>query len=205
MEQGKVNAIIEGLKNSSLPDWTTTRIRQLCTVIPLDKPIWFTFFWKYQADCAGASGDFCDFLAETGREIGTCDASPIDPVMLYERPDAEQESHVYTADGSIYDEEYCFGGESGTSTWGDVINPDGYEVTSYPNVTTAIVDALWDMASGDLQSLPEKLEERGWCVRHYQYADGYFEHEWGDETWSAFDAWCKKKGLENPYDGTEWG
>lgn len=209
MEQGKVNAIIEGLRNlhdSSLPDWTIERIHQLCTVIPLDQPILFTFFWDYQADCAGAAGVFCDFLAETGTEHGACDSSPIDPVMLYERPDAEQEYHVYTADGSIYDEEYCFGGESGTSTWGDAIDPDGFEVKNYPNVTTSLVDALWDMANGDLQSLPEKLEKRDWCVRYYQQAaDGYFEKEWSGETWDAFDAWCKKKGIENPYDGTEWG
>lgn len=208
MEQGKVNAIIEGLRNlhdSSLPDWTIERIHQLCTVIPLDQPILFTFFWDYQADCAGASGDFCDFLAETGREIGTCDSSPIAPVMLYERPDGEQESYVYTADGAIYDEEYGFGGESGTSTWGDAIDPDGFEVKSYPNVTAAIVDALWDMANGDLSSLPEKLEQRDWCIRYHQQADGYFEKEWNGATWDAFDEWCKKRGIENPYDGTEWG
>lgn len=199
-----INTIIDGLHDSFSAE-TIERVRQLCAVIPLDQPILFTFFWDYQADCAGEAGVFCDFLAETGTEHGACDSSPIEPVMLYERPDAEQDYHVYTAGGSIYDEEYGFGGESGTATWGDAIDPDGFEVKNYPNVTASLVDALWDMANGDLSSLPEQLEQRDWCIRYYQQTDGYFEKEWNGATWDAFDEWCKKKGIENPYDGTEWG
>lgn len=189
------DSIIDGLRSKSLfSAETIERIRQLCAVIPLDHPIECSFFWDYQKKGYGID-EFLRFLAETGTPLGACDGANVDPIQLYRRPE-DTDDREYTVDGDILDELYGFDG-----TWGEFIDPEGDEVANYPSITELFIDELFDMARGDLSTLPAKLNACDWCIRHYENVDdgATFEGLWSTETWARFNDWCDKQGISNPY------
>lgn len=72
------------------------------------------------------------------------------------------------------------------------------------NVNKLLLDKLFlnfDMARGDLSTLPAKLNACDWCIRHYENVDdgATFEGLWSTETWARFNDWCDKQGISNPY------
>ena len=176
---------------------TTERIQQLSTVIPRDHSIEFSWFWAYPSSNRYAVDTFCRFLTETGKEYGACDSSTSQPLMLYTRPAVDDIGRIYNADGEVWDEQNGLDG-----TWGDITDPDGDSITEQPDIVSALVDDLFDMAKGDLSTLPAKLDACDWCIRHIEYLtdfDGTLESLWATETWASFSAWCEEKGIPNPY------
>ena len=207
-EKAKIREIMDGLErlrvehsSSSFPD--LERVRAICSVVPLGYPLTLSIF--HEDGHIGSDYDydlFLKFLAETGKEWGVCDDSERHPIMIYQRPDAEQDyDNMYTADGWLFDE----GSGFGEDTWGGAINPAGWWMNNAPDTVETLVDTMWELCGGDVHVLLERLDEYDGGLRVYrQEADGYFEDEWEWKTWEAFGVWCKQRGIEQPPFPVEW-
>ena len=199
MDEKKIRKIIDGLSGSRYADLDLKRIEAICSVVPLDYPVTLSVFYSDQIAASAEAFDlFMQFLVETGKEFSVCDDSPIDPIMMYERPDSEHSDHIYTADGCFFDEGICYDG-----TWGEMIDPAGFWMQNgYIEHAQALTDAMWELCNGNPSVLLKRLNEhRGSLRRYWQEPDeldccSTFEDEWEWPTWKAWRSWCKKKGIK---------
>lgn len=213
----KIRKIIDGLNRLEQEEkdrsgyWfgpDPERVEAICSVVPLDYPLTLSEFY----DCRVTADDddnalFLRFLTETGREWGPCDDSALHPVMLYERPAAEHNGLIYTADG------WFFADGSGFSegTWGDAIDLGGWWMQNQEDTIDTLVNAMWELCNGDVRVLLKRLEEYDGGLRHYDHEyipdctdeGSIFEDQWKWPTWKAFHEWCQRKGIADPFP-EEW-
>lgn len=83
----------------------------------------------------------------------------------YERPEAEHNSHIYTADGWFFDD----GNGFGEGTWADAIDPDGWWMQHREETVDTLVNAMWDLCNGDVRVLLKRLDEYDGGLRHYTH------------------------------------
>lgn len=196
------------MMNGFAPEIRMAKLEGISQVLPYDYPLTVTTFWYWlsKATDFDAQQQFKRFLVETGVSIGYADHSPVDPMVLYKRPDSEKREAlfptcmIYNADGHFYDESLSFKGVA----WGDVIDIHYGRIASVaPQVTGWLSDALWSMCDGDMSKLKGLLDERHGCVRLTELERSTtglaFEDEWGRATWAAWQRWCSAQGLADPY------
>lgn len=195
------------MMNGFAPEIRIAKLEGISQVLPYDYPMTISTFWYWipKATDVEAEEQFERFLTETGVAIGYVDDSPVEPMMLYKRPDNEKReelfstSMIYNAEGNFYDESLTFK----TVTWGDVITLRGRITKGAPQVTGWLSDALWSMCDGDMSALRGMLDERRGCVRLNELERSTtglaFEDQWGRATWAAWQNWCNERGLEDPF------
>ena len=111
------------MMNGFAPEIRIAKLEGISQVLPYDYPLTVTTFWYWllKATDFDAQQQFKRFLVETGVSIGYADHSPVDPMVLYKRPDSEKREAlfptcmIYNADGHFYDESLSFKGV----TWVD--------------------------------------------------------------------------------------
>lgn len=196
------------MMDSSSFEGRIAKLESISQVLPYDYPLIVStlLFWVPTVADRVAQEQFERFLTETGIAVGYVDDSPIEPMMLYKRPDSEKReelfptSVVYNAEGNFYDASLSFK----AVTWGDAIDIHyGRIAKDAPQVTGWLSDALWSMCDGDTSKLKGVLDERHGCVRLSELERSTtglaFENQWGRATWAAWQRWCDEHQLDDPF------